>query len=107
MQLATSRALAFIELENNYGAHNYHPLPVVLERGAGAYVWDVEGKRYFDFLSACLNLISNHEDAGLIAQFTDTDEIARIGYHHPGFTLDRLYHKPCHMRILQRFFKGS
>lgn len=42
----------FIDLENQYGAHNYHPLPVVLERGQGIYVWDVEGKQYFDFLSA-------------------------------------------------------
>ena len=41
-----------IELELKFGAHNYHPLPVVLERGEGVYVWDVEGKRYFDFLSA-------------------------------------------------------
>jgi len=41
-----------IDLENKYGAHNYHPLPVVLHRGKGVYVWDVEGKRYYDFLSA-------------------------------------------------------
>lgn len=41
-----------IEIENRYGAHNYHPLPVVLERGEGVYVWDVDGKRYYDFLSA-------------------------------------------------------
>ncbi|MCF6182966.1 ornithine--oxo-acid transaminase [Lutibacter sp.] len=41
-----------IELEHKYGAHNYHPLPVVLNRGEGVYVWDVEGKRYYDFLSA-------------------------------------------------------
>ncbi len=41
-----------IELENKYGAHNYHPLPVVLSRGEGVYVWDVEGKKYYDFLSA-------------------------------------------------------
>lgn len=41
-----------IELENNYGAHNYHPLPVVLEKGEGVYVWDVKGKKYYDFLSA-------------------------------------------------------
>ncbi len=41
-----------ITMEDKYGAHNYHPLPVVLERGEGVYVWDVEGKRYFDFLSA-------------------------------------------------------
>lgn len=42
----------FIDQEENYGAHNYHPLPVVLSKGKGVYVWDVEGKKYFDFLSA-------------------------------------------------------
>jgi len=42
----------FIDLENNYGAHNYHPLPVVLDKGEGIYVWDVNNKKYFDFLSA-------------------------------------------------------
>ena len=42
----------YIELEEKHGAHNYHPLPVVLERGEGVFLWDVEGKRYFDFLSA-------------------------------------------------------
>lgn len=47
-----SRALELMELENKYGAHNYHPIPVVLDRGEGVYVWDVDGKKYFDFLSA-------------------------------------------------------
>ncbi len=42
----------YIEREERYGAHNYHPLPVVLDRGQGPFVWDVEGKRYYDFLSA-------------------------------------------------------
>ena len=42
----------FIELEQRHGAHDYHPLPVVLERGEGVFLWDVEGKKYFDFLSA-------------------------------------------------------
>jgi ornithine--oxo-acid transaminase len=42
----------FIALEEQYGAHNYHPLPVVLEKGEGVFLWDVEGKRYYDFLSA-------------------------------------------------------
>ncbi|REE01761.1 ornithine--oxo-acid transaminase [Marinoscillum furvescens] len=42
----------FIELENKHGAHNYHPLPVVLAKGEGVHVWDVEGKKYYDFLSA-------------------------------------------------------
>ena len=45
-------AEGLIGLENKFGAHNYHPLPVVLNRGEGVYVWDVEGKRYYDFLSA-------------------------------------------------------
>jgi len=43
---------AFIAKENQFGAHNYHPLPVVLEKGEGVFVWDVEGKKYYDFLSA-------------------------------------------------------
>jgi ornithine--oxo-acid transaminase len=47
-----SRSEQLIELEERYGAHNYHPLPVVLEKGRGVFVWDVEGKRYYDFLSA-------------------------------------------------------
>ena len=41
----------YLDLEERYGAHNYHPLPVVLERGSGVFLWDVEGKRYYDFLS--------------------------------------------------------
>ncbi len=48
----TSRASHYMELEDKYGAHNYHPLPVVLERGEGVHVWDVDGKHYYDFLSA-------------------------------------------------------
>jgi ornithine--oxo-acid transaminase len=53
VQAATQLGSAeLMELEDKYGAHNYHPLPVVLSRGEGVYVWDVEGKRYYDFLSA-------------------------------------------------------
>lgn len=48
-KLSSEKAM---EMENKYGAHNYHPLPVVLNRGEGVYVWDLEGKKYFDFLSA-------------------------------------------------------
>jgi ornithine--oxo-acid transaminase len=50
IEIATSKQA--IELEEKYGAHNYHPLPVVLSKGEGVFLWDVEGKRYFDFLSA-------------------------------------------------------
>ncbi|RLN15349.1 hypothetical protein BBJ28_00026617, partial [Nothophytophthora sp. Chile5] len=44
--------LQFIDREEKHGAHNYHPLPVVLTKGQGCKVWDVEGKEYYDFLSA-------------------------------------------------------
>ena len=48
----SAKSQHMIDLEDKYGAHNYHPLPVVLERGEGVFVWDVDGKRYYDFLSA-------------------------------------------------------
>lgn len=51
-QELSSKSEVLIEKENKYGAHNYHPLPVVLEKGEGVFVWDVDGKKYFDFLSA-------------------------------------------------------
>jgi len=47
-----NRSAAFMELEERYGAHNYHPLPVVLSKGEGVYVWDADGRKYYDFLSA-------------------------------------------------------
>ncbi len=52
MLVDTQLSEQLIELEERYGAHNYHPLSVVLDKGKGVYVWDVEGKRYYDFLSA-------------------------------------------------------
>lgn len=48
----TKNTQSYMDKEEKYGAHNYHPLPVVLERGEGIYVWDVDGKKYYDFLSA-------------------------------------------------------
>ena len=62
MSVETSTAQALIELESRYGAHNYHPLDVVIERGEGVYLWDVEGKRYMDFLAAysAVNQGHNH-----------------------------------------------
>ena len=48
----SSKTAAVIEREDKYGAHNYHPLPVALARGEGVFMWDVDGKRYYDFLSA-------------------------------------------------------
>ncbi|WP_278035395.1 ornithine--oxo-acid transaminase [Flavobacterium nitratireducens] len=51
-EIHSPKSEELINKENNYGAHNYHPLPVVLEKGEGVFVWDVDGKKYYDFLSA-------------------------------------------------------
>ena len=56
----------YIQLEEKYGAHNYHPLPVVLDRGEGVYVWDVEGKQYFDFLSAYSAVNQGHSHPKIV-----------------------------------------
>src|SRR5450432_3968989 len=58
---------SFLELENQFGAHNYHPLPVVLSRGQGVYVWDVDGKKYYDFLSGYSALNQGHCHPKIIA----------------------------------------
>ncbi len=60
-----------IDLENEYGAHNYHPLPVVLERGEGVFVWDVEGKKYYDFLSAYSAVNQGHCHPKIISALSE------------------------------------
>ena len=59
----------FIDLENKYGAHNYHPLEVVIDRGEGVWVWDVEGKKYMDFLSAYSAVNQGHCHPKIINAF--------------------------------------
>ncbi len=61
----------YILREDKFGAHNYHPLPVVLDKGEGVYVWDVEGKRYFDFLSAYSAVNQGHCHPSIINALTD------------------------------------
>jgi ornithine--oxo-acid transaminase len=61
----------YIEREEKFGAHNYHPLPVVLDRGQGPYVWDVEGKRYYDFLSAYSAVNQGHCHPKIVKAMTD------------------------------------
>ncbi len=61
----------YINREDRYGAHNYHPLPVVLDRGEGPFVWDVEGKRYFDFLSAYSAVNQGHCHPEIVKALTD------------------------------------
>lgn len=64
-------ALAAIQLEEQYGAHNYHPLPVVLCKGEGVFLWDVEGKRYYDFLSAYSAVNQGHCHPRIIRALTE------------------------------------
>jgi ornithine--oxo-acid transaminase len=67
----TFSAKDFMDRESRFGAHNYHPLPVVLERGEGVYVWDVEGRKYFDFLSAYSAVNQGHCHPKIVKALTD------------------------------------
>lgn len=67
-QLTSQEAM---DLENKYGAHNYHPLPVVLSKGEGVYVWDVEGKKYYDFLSAYSAVNQGHCHPKIVDAMTE------------------------------------
>lgn len=69
-----SKTNVLIEKELQYGAHNYHPLPVVLERGKGIFVWDVDGKRYYDFLSGYSALSQGHCHPKIVKAMTDQAE---------------------------------
>ena len=60
-----------MQLEDKYGAHNYHPLPVVLSRGKGVFVWDVEGKQYYDFLSAYSAVNQGHCHPRIISSLSE------------------------------------
>ena len=64
-------AQEYMDREARFGAHNYHPLPVVLERGEGVYVWDVEGKKYYDFLSAYSAVNQGHCHPKIVKALTD------------------------------------
>ena len=66
----TSRAEQLMQLEDQYGAHNYHPLPVVLTRGEGVHLWDVDGKHYYDFLSAYSAVNQGHCHPRIVGALT-------------------------------------
>ncbi len=70
-QAIVSQTDYFIDLENTHGAHNYHPMPVVLQKGKGVFVWDVEGKRYYDFLSAYSAVNQGHCHPKIIQALID------------------------------------
>ncbi len=67
-----------MELEDRYGAHNYHPLPVVLARGQGVHVWDVEGKRYYDFLSSYSAVNQGHCHPKIVKALTDQAQVLAL-----------------------------
>lgn len=64
----------YLDLEDKHGAHNYHPIPVVLERGEGVFVWDVDGKRYYDFLSGYSAVNQGHCHPKIIQSFTEQSQ---------------------------------
>ncbi|MDO6675099.1 ornithine--oxo-acid transaminase [Tenacibaculum sp. 1B UA] len=74
-QLTSQQA---IDLENKYGAHNYHPLPVVLSKGEGVYVWDVEGKKYYDFLSAYSAVNQGHCHPKIVGAMVNQAQILTL-----------------------------
>lgn len=71
MTETTTASARLIELEEKYGAHNYHPIPVVLEKGEGVFVWDVDGKRYYDFLAAYSAVNQGHCHPRIIKALTE------------------------------------
>jgi ornithine--oxo-acid transaminase len=78
----------FINLEQRHGAHNYHPLPVVLDRGEGVYLWDVEGKKYFDFLSAYSAVNQGHCHPKIVQALQDQAQqlcLTSRAFHNSAF----------------------
>ncbi|MFZ9550012.1 MAG: aminotransferase class III-fold pyridoxal phosphate-dependent enzyme, partial [Bacteroidia bacterium] len=78
----------YIALEHKYGAHNYHPLPVVLSTGKGAQVWDVDGKCYFDFLSAYSAVNQGHMHPRIISALSN--QLQRLTLTSRAFYNDQL-----------------
>lgn len=86
--MSMSKSQEYISLEDQYGAHNYHPLPVVLSKGEGVFVWDVEGNRYFDFLSAYSAVNQGHCHPKIIQALHDQSQ--RITLTSRAFHNDQL-----------------
>ena len=85
--MLSEKALRLIELEDKHGAHNYHPLPVVLSQGKGVYLWDVDGKKYFDFLSAYSAVNQGHCHPRIIDALVDQAETMTL--------TSRAFHNDC------------
>ncbi|MBK8726271.1 MAG: ornithine--oxo-acid transaminase [Holophagaceae bacterium] len=87
MTTGTTSAQALIELESRYGAHNYHPLDVVAERGEGVHLWDVDGKRYMDFLAAYSAVNQGHNHPRIVKALVD--QAQRLALTSRAFRNDR------------------
>src|SRR5690606_21724742 len=74
----SSKAEQFLETENKFSAHNYHPLPVVLNKGKGVFVWDVEGKKYYDFLSGYSSINQGHGHPKILQTFLEQAQILTL-----------------------------
>ncbi len=95
----------YIRLESEYGAHNYHPIPVVLTKGLGVHVWDVEGKKYFDFLSAYSAVNQGHCHPRLIQAITEQAQkltLSSRAFHNDqlGITEKKLAEKFGYQKVL-------
>ena len=86
-----SASQRLMNLEEQYGAHNYHPLPVVLNRGKGIYVWDVEGKRYFDFLSSYSAVNQGHCHPRIVKALKDQADVLCL--------TSRAFYNDAHLRV--------
>lgn len=74
----TEKSQSFIDTEKKYGAHNYHPLPIVIEKAAGVFFWDVEGKKYYDFLSGYSAVNQGHCHPRLVKALTDQASVLTL-----------------------------
>jgi acetylornithine/succinyldiaminopimelate/putrescine aminotransferase len=88
MPIMPSRTQKAIALADKYGAHNYHPLPVVISRAKGVFAWDVEGKRYFDFLSAYSALNQGHNHPKIVS--AAKAQLGKVALTSRAFHNDRL-----------------
>src|ERR1051325_3111160 len=68
----------YLQLEEDYSAHNYHPLPVVLHKGQGVFLWDVEGKRYYDFLSGYSAVNQGHCHPKIVAALIEQSQMLTL-----------------------------
>jgi ornithine--oxo-acid transaminase len=101
---AEKKAADFIALEERYGAHNYHPLDVVIERAQGVWVWDVEGRKYMDFLSAYSAVNQGHCHPRIVAAMVE--QLGRVAVTSRAFYSDQLgllYKELAELTGFQRF----